>query len=76
MGKSLAEYYPEAARVFQQADEALSFPLSRLCLKVPREQLKLTENTQPALLTVSIAGLRGLGESWDRCELRDGPQLR
>ena len=55
MGKSLAETYPEAARVFEAADAALGFPLSRLCFEGPEDQLKLTENTQPALLTVSIA---------------------
>jgi [acyl-carrier-protein] S-malonyltransferase len=55
MGKSLADSFPEAARVFQEADEALEFPLSRLCFEGPEDQLKLTENTQPALLTVSIA---------------------
>ena len=55
MGKTLADSFPEAARVFQEADEALGFPLSRLCFEGPDDQLKLTENTQPALLTVSIA---------------------
>ena len=55
MGKSLAEAYPEAARVFEQADDALGFPLSRLCFEGPDDQLKLTENQQPALVTVSIA---------------------
>lgn len=55
MGKTLAESFPEAARVFQEADDALGFPLSRLCFEGPEEQLKLTENQQPALLTVSIA---------------------
>jgi [acyl-carrier-protein] S-malonyltransferase len=55
MGKSLADSFPEAARVFQEADEALEFPLARLCFEGPEDQLKLTENTQPALLTVSIA---------------------
>lgn len=55
MGKSLAEAYPEAARVFEAADEALGFPLSKLCFEGPEDQLKLTENTQPALLTVSTA---------------------
>ncbi len=55
MGKSLADSYPEAARVFEQADRALGFSLSKLCFEGPDEQLKLTENTQPALLTVSIA---------------------
>lgn len=55
MGKTLAESHPEAARVFQQADAALGFALSKLCFEGPEDQLKLTENTQPALLTVSIA---------------------
>jgi len=57
MGKALAETFAEARSVFDQADEALGFPLSRLCFEGPEEQLKLTENTQPALLTVSIAAL-------------------
>jgi len=55
MGKSLADAYPEAARVFEQADAALGFAISKLCFDGPDDQLKLTENTQPALLTVSIA---------------------
>ena len=55
MGKSLADAFPEAARVFQEADDALGFPLSRLWFEGPDDQLKLTENTQPALLAVSIA---------------------
>jgi [acyl-carrier-protein] S-malonyltransferase len=55
MGKSLAAAHPEAARVFEQADAALDFPLSKLCFEGPDDQLKLTENTQPALLTLSVA---------------------
>jgi [acyl-carrier-protein] S-malonyltransferase len=55
MGKSLAEAYPEAAAVFDQADRALGFATSKLCFEGPEDRLKLTENTQPALLTVSIA---------------------
>src|ERR1700761_8775849 len=55
MGKSLADSYPEAARVFEQADDALGFAISKLCFEGPDEQLKLTENTQPALLAVSTA---------------------
>ena len=58
MGKALAETFPAARRVFDEADEVLGFPLSRLCFEGPEDQLKLTENTQPALLTVSIAALR------------------
>src|SRR5437762_6720469 len=55
MGKSLAAAYPEAAHVFEQADAALGFALSKLCFEGPEDQLKLTENQQPALLAVSTA---------------------
>jgi [acyl-carrier-protein] S-malonyltransferase len=60
MGKTLADNYPEAQQVFEQADQALGFPLSKLCFEGPEQDLKLTENTQPALLTVSIAAYRVL----------------
>ena len=60
MGKSLADSFPEAKAVFDEADAALSFPLSKLCFEGPDEDLKLTENTQPALLTVSVAAYRVL----------------
>ena len=55
MGKSLADAHPEAAAVFAQADEALGFTISKLCFEGPEEELKLTENTQPALVAVSTA---------------------
>ena len=55
MGKELAASFPEAASVFREADEVLGFPISRTCFEGPEEELKLTENTQPALLTVSVA---------------------
>jgi [acyl-carrier-protein] S-malonyltransferase len=64
MGKSLADAYPEAARVFEEADAALGFAISKLCFEGPDSALKLTENTQPALLAVSVAAhavLRGKG---------------
>jgi len=57
MGKSLAETFPEAAAVFAQADAALGFSISKLCFEGPDEELKLTENTQPALVAVSVAAL-------------------
>jgi len=60
MGKALADAYPAARRVFEEADEALGFAISRLCFEGPEDQLKLTENTQPALLTVSIAAFEVL----------------
>lgn len=63
MGKSLAETYPVARQVFEEADEALGFALSTLCWEGPEEDLKLTENTQPALLTVSTAAFRVLREN-------------
>jgi len=62
MGKSLAGQHPAARQVFLEADQALGFPLSRLCFEGPEDALKLTENTQPALLTVSIAAFAVLRE--------------
>ncbi|MDE3164714.1 MAG: ACP S-malonyltransferase, partial [Acidobacteriota bacterium] len=62
MGQALAETVPAARRVFEEADDALGFPLSRLCFEGPEEELKLTANTQPALVTVSIAAYRVLRE--------------
>lgn len=58
MGKTLAELDPTAKSVFEEADAALDFSISQLCFAGPDDQLKLTENTQPALVTVSIAALR------------------
>ncbi len=62
MGKALAEAYPAAKAIFDEADAALGFPISKMCFEGPDEALKLTENTQPALLTVSIAALAVLKE--------------
>ena len=55
MGRSLADAHPEAARVFEEADDALGFAISRLCFEGPESDLKLTSNTQPALLVTSVA---------------------
>jgi [acyl-carrier-protein] S-malonyltransferase len=55
MGKSLAETEPAAARVFEEADAALGFSISRVCFEGPDDELRRTEITQPALLTVSLA---------------------
>jgi [acyl-carrier-protein] S-malonyltransferase len=60
MGKDLAEKFPAARQVFEEADLALGFALSELCFNDPAEQLQLTENTQPAILTVSVAALRAM----------------
>ena len=62
MGKELAEQFPAARAVFDQADQALGFPLSKLCFEGPEEDLKLTANTQPAILTTSVAAYRALEE--------------
>src|SRR5580704_8065115 len=62
MGQSLAEAFPEARARFEEADEALGFSLSKLCFEGPEEALKLTENTQPALLAVSVAAWTVLRE--------------
>ncbi len=60
MGKALCDESPAARAVFGEADSALGFPISRLCFEGPEEELKLTANTQPAILTHSIAALRDL----------------
>src|ERR1700677_635030 len=60
MGQELAEKYPIARQTFDEADEALGYRLSQFCFDGPEEKLRLTEITQPAILTVSIAALRVL----------------
>ena len=62
MGKDLAANYPVARRTFEEADEALGYKLSDLCFEGPEEKLKLTEITQPAILTASVAAWRVLQE--------------
>jgi len=62
MGKKLAERYPTARRVFEEADEVLGYNLSQVCFAGPEEKLRLTEITQPAILTVSMAAFRVLRE--------------
>jgi len=62
MGKDLADRYPLARQTFEEADEALGIKLSQLCFEGPEDQLRLTENTQPAILTVSVAVWRVLQE--------------
>jgi len=62
MGKELAEKYPIARQTFEEADEALGYKLSQLCFEGPEEKLRMTEITQPAILTVSIAAWHVLNE--------------
>jgi len=62
MGKELAEKYPAAKAVFNEADKALGFSISKLCFEGTEEDLKLTANTQPAILTCSVAVYHVLAE--------------
>ncbi|NTU50861.1 MAG: ACP S-malonyltransferase [Candidatus Aminicenantes bacterium] len=61
MGKALTERSAGARELFGRADEVLGFPLSKLCFEGPEEELRLTRNTQPALLVVSTAACREIG---------------
>jgi [acyl-carrier-protein] S-malonyltransferase len=75
MGRELAERFPVARDAFAEADEAAGFPLSKLIFEGPAEELKMTENTQPAILTVSIATLRVLALHGIEPELAAGHSL-
>jgi len=63
MGKDLAERYPSAARVFEEANDAIGIDLRTLCFDGPQDELDRTANTQPALVTTSIAALRAAEEA-------------
>lgn len=75
MGKLLADQFPIARETFEQADDALGMPLSGLCFVGPDEELKKTENTQPALLAVSIAAWRVLSEAGYHADMVAGHSL-
>jgi len=62
MGRELSERFPVAAQTLAEADEALGYSITKLCFEGPEDQLRLTENTQPAILAVSVAVARVLGE--------------
>jgi [acyl-carrier-protein] S-malonyltransferase len=62
MGKDLFDKFPLARQTFEEADDALGYELSQICFEGPEDQLRLTEITQPAILTVSVAALRVLEE--------------
>jgi [acyl-carrier-protein] S-malonyltransferase len=62
MGRDLAEKFPVAKHTFEEADEALGYKISDLCFNGPEDKLRLTEVTQPAILTVSVAAFRVLQE--------------
>jgi len=65
MGKALYEASQAARRIFHQADEVLGFSLTKLCFEGPADELEDTINAQPAILTVSVAGLAALRERWE-----------
>jgi len=65
MGRDLYDRSPQARALFDKADEALGFPISKLCFEGPEDELRLTRNTQPALLVVSTAACRLLGHDPD-----------
>jgi [acyl-carrier-protein] S-malonyltransferase len=75
MGKELADNYPAARSVFAEADQALGFSVSDLCFTGSEDSLKLTANTQPAILTVSVAAYRVLAEKGVRPDFVAGHSL-
>jgi [acyl-carrier-protein] S-malonyltransferase len=75
MGKDLFERFPVARKTFEEGDEALGKKLSHLCFEGPEDQLRLTENTQPAILTVSVAAWRVLQEKGIKAGFAAGHSL-
>jgi [acyl-carrier-protein] S-malonyltransferase len=75
MGRNLYDNFPVARATFDEADEALGFSLSKLIFEGPEDQLKLTEHTQPAILTVSVAAARVLAERGIQPALAAGHSL-
>ncbi len=75
MGRDLAETFPAARAVFDEADEALGYSLSKLCFEGPEDQLKLTEFTQPAILAVSVAAARVLAQHGVTASIAAGHSL-
>src|ERR1700760_3814587 len=75
MGRDLYDNFPIARATFDEADEALGFSLSKLIFEGPEDQLKLTEHTQPAILTVSVAAARVLAERGIQPALAAGHSL-
>lgn len=75
MGKNLADHHTVAKQTFEEADEALGMKLSQVCFEGPEDQLRLTENTQPAILAVSVAAWRVLNEKGIKPALVAGHSL-
>jgi [acyl-carrier-protein] S-malonyltransferase len=75
MGKDLVEKHSLARQTFAEADEALGYKLSQLCFEGPEDQLRITEVTQPAILTTSVALWRVLDEKGLKCSFAAGHSL-
>jgi len=75
MGRELADHFLAARRVFEAADEALGFSLSKLCFEGPAEELQLTANTQPAILAASVAAAEVLKEKGVQADFVAGHSL-
>ena len=75
MGKELADNFSVAREVFEEADRALGFSISKLCFEGPEEELRKTVNTQPAILTVSVATLRVLQQAGISFDITAGHSL-
>lgn len=75
MGRELAQTFPCAREVFEEADRALGFAISKLCFEGPAEELQLTANTQPAILTVSVAAAKVLHEKGIQADYVAGHSL-
>ncbi len=75
MGKELYESYPECKEVYEKADESLGFSISELCFEGSKEELDKTENTQPAIVTTSIALLKALDKHGIKADVTAGLSL-
>ena len=75
MGRDLAQHFPVAREVFRQADDALGFSLSALCFEGPEEELRLTANSQPAILAASLAAFEVLREKGFQADFVAGHSL-
>jgi [acyl-carrier-protein] S-malonyltransferase len=75
MSKDFYDNFACAKQVFEEADDALGFSISKLCFEGPEDQLRLTMNTQPAILTCSVAALAVLRENGLNCTIAGGHSL-
>jgi len=75
MGKELHDNFPVARKVFEEADKAIGFRITQLCFEGPEEELRKTFNTQPAILTVSVAAFRVLQDAGVTPDITAGHSL-